>query len=118
MTHNFLSETLHPPVFAADGQRGDFFCKINVRCNNSYVRQGVGRSIPDISSMTTLIHSGIILNYYKAVKTLLGSVGHQRTAKSWTSARTRIVAAMVFILMNIDDGNNNDKVNDHNNHIV
>ena len=110
MTHNFLSETLHPPVFAADGQRGEFFCEINVRCNTSYVRQGVGRSIPDISSMTTLIHSGIILNYYKAVKTLLGSVGHQRTAKSWTSARTRIVAAMVFILMNIDDGNINDKV--------
>ena len=105
------------------------FCEINVRCNNSYLRQGVGRSIPDISSMTTLKHSGIILNYYKAAKTLLGSVGHQRTAKSWTSARTRIVAAMVFILMNIDDGNNNDKVitlmmmiiikvNDHNNHIV
>ena len=56
------------------------------------------------------IHSGIILNDYKGARTLHGSVGHQRTAKSWTSARTRIVAAMVLILITIDDGKNDDKV--------
>ena len=63
-----------------------------------------------VISSTTLYTLVIILKDYKGVRTLRGSVGHQRTAKSWTSARTRIVAAMVLIMMNIDDGNNDDKV--------